>query len=144
MKTSHAGRDFIAEHEGLRLVAYPDPGTGGEPITSGVGHTGGVKLGDRITHEQAMAFLAADLHTAESAIDNMVKVPLSQQEHDALVSFIFNVGSGAFRDSTLRRFLNAGDRRGAANEFLRWTRAGGREMAGLVTRRKAERALFLS
>lgn len=144
MKTSQEGANRIAEHEGLRLEAYPDPGTGGEPITIGVGHTGGVKLGDRITKEQAIDFLAADLDSAERAVSGAVKVPLSQKEYDALVSFVFNVGAGAFRSSTLLKLLNVGDRRGAADQFLRWTKAGGRDMPGLVRRRADERKWFLS
>lgn len=144
MKTSQEGKNRIAEHEGISLVAYPDPGTGGEPWTIGVGHTGGVKPGDRITHNQAIDLLAADLATAEKAVNSLVKVPLAQHEFDALVSFVFNVGASAFQDSTLRKKLNIGDRRGAGEEFLRWNKAGGRVMAGLIRRRQAERELFLA
>ena len=144
MKTSQEAKNRIAEHEGLSLEAYPDPGTGGEPITIGVGHTGGVKLGDTITKDQAIDFLAADLLSAERTVDEAVKVPLSQQEFDSLVSFVFNVGAGAFRSSTLLKLLNVGDRRGAADQFLRWTKAGGRDLPGLVRRRADERKWFLS
>jgi lysozyme len=144
MKTSQAAQNRIAEHEGLRLEAYPDPGTGGEPWTIGVGHTGGVKPGDRITKDQAIDFLAADLQSAEKAVAGAVKVPLSQNEFDALVSFVFNVGAGAFRSSTLLKLLNVGDRRGAADQFLRWDKAGGRVMAGLTRRRADERKWFLT
>jgi len=144
MKISPAGRDRIAAHEGCVLVAYPDPGTGGEPWTIGVGHTGGVKKGDRITREQAMALLAEDLHAAETAVNNAITVSLSQNQFDALVSFVFNVGAGAFRSSTLLAKLNARDYAGAADQFLRWSRAGGKVMAGLLRRRNDERDLFLS
>jgi lysozyme len=144
VKTSPAGRERIAKHEGCVLTAYPDPGTGGEPWTIGVGHTGDVKKGDRITHEQAMAFLAADLRTAEVAVETLVKVPLNQNQFDALVSFVFNVGPGAFRGSTLLRKLNLGDYGGAAYQLLVWCRAGGKVMAGLLRRRNDERDLFLT
>lgn len=143
MKTSPQGREKIAQHEGLRLQAYPDPGTGGEPWTIGVGHTGGVKKGDRITRDQAMEYLAKDLAAAEAAIA-AVRAPLNQNQFDALVSLVFNIGAGAFRGSTLLRLLNMGDYGGAADQFLRWNRAGGRVMDGLTNRRRDERALFLA
>lgn len=68
---------------------------------------------------------------------------LTQNEFDALASFVFNVGLGAFEKSKLRRLLKAGDKAGAANEFPRWNKAAGKVLPGLVTRRAAERALFL-
>ncbi len=143
MKTSERGIEAIAGYEGVKLEAYPDPGTGGEPITIGVGHTGGVQLGDVITEEQAMQYLTDDLKSAEATVNNNVRVPMSQHEFDALVSFVFNVGAGNFKSSTLLRMLNIGDRLGAANEFTKWNRAGGRILPGLVARRAAERAMFL-
>lgn len=144
MKTSSNGREQIAAHEGLRLVAYPDPGTGGEPWTIGVGHTGGVKPGQRITHEQALQFLAEDLWIAEAAVSSKVTAPLTQNQFDALVSLVFNIGAGAFGGSTLLRLLNLRDYAGAAAQFLRWNKAGGREMPGLTRRRADERDRFLS
>nr|WP_145550345.1 lysozyme [Variovorax boronicumulans] len=144
MKTSAYVREQIAKHEGLRLVAYPDPGTGGEPWTIGVGHAGGVKKGDKITHEQAMRLLADDLATAEAAVSGAVRVALNQNQLDALVSLVFNIGADAFRSSTLLRLLNMGDYRGAADQFPRWTRASGEILPGLKRRRDEERALFLS
>lgn len=143
MKTSERGVEAIAGYEGVRLEAYPDPGTGGEPITIGVGHTGGVKLGDVITHEEAMRLLADDLCKAEGAVNNAVRVPVSQHEFDAMVSLCFNIGGGAFSKSTLVRLLNIGDRLGASNEFTKWNKANGRILSGLVTRRAGERAMFL-
>lgn len=143
MKTSARGVEAIAGYEGIKLEAYPDPGTGGEPITIGVGHTGGVKLGDVITHEEAMQLLADDLCKAEAAVNNAVRVPISQHEFDALVSLAFNIGNTAFANSTLVRLLNIGDRLGASNEFTRWNKGGGHILPGLVTRRAAERAMFL-
>lgn len=144
MNISDAGIQAIAEREGERLTAYPDPATGGDPWTIGVGHTGGVEEGDTITQDESRAFLSADLATAEAAINRGVKVPISQNEFDALCSFTFNVGVANFMTSTLLRLLNIGDHKDAANEFPKWNRAAGRVMAGLVTRRAGERDQFLS
>lgn len=149
MRTSPAGRAAITQREGLMLTAYPDPATGGEPWTIGVGHTSAagapkVVRGMKITKDEADAILSRDLLTFESAVSSAVKVPLSQNEFDALVSLAFNIGAGAFKKSTLVRKLNAGDRAGAADQFLVWNKANGKTMKGLVNRRKAERAQFLS
>lgn len=142
MKTSQSGLDFIADHEGLELTAYPDPGSGGEPWTIGVGHTGGVKPGDTCTKHEALQWLAEDVETAEKAVLRMVDVPLSQNQFDALVSFVFNCGAGNFEKSTLRRLLNDLDYDGAKGQFPRWDKAAGKVMAGLTKRRHAEAALF--
>jgi len=142
VNTSEAGLKFIAEHEGLRLKSYPDPGTGGEPWTIGVGHTGGVKPGDACTEEQAMQWLREDVAEAEAAIDDLVTADITQPQFDSLVSFIFNCGRGNFAKSTLLKKVNADDVEGAANEFQRWNLAAGRPMAGLTKRRHAEAALF--
>jgi lysozyme len=144
MNTSQQGLDLIKECEGCVLTAYPDPGTGGEPWTIGVGHTGGVHPGMTITQEEADELLREDLKTAERAVEALVKVPLSTSQNDALVSFTFNLGAGNLGASTLLKKLNAYDYRGAAAEFDKWTRAGSRVLPGLVTRRAKERALFES
>lgn len=149
MKTSAAGRLAITEREGLRLKAYPDPATGGEPWTIGVGHTSAagapkVYKGLTISANEADAILTRDLAIFEKAVEDAVTVPLNQNEFDALVSLAFNIGAGAFRKSTLVKELNAGNRYGAANQFLRWNRAAGKVMKGLTKRREAERAQFLS
>lgn len=144
MKTSQAGLDFIAECEGLRLEAYPDPGSGGEPWTIGYGHTSGVKPGDRCTKDQAMGWLRQDVVTAETAVMRSIDVALSQSQFDALVSFTYNLGGGALAGSTLRRKLNAGDRTGAAEEFLKWVRGPNGVLPGLVKRRARECAMFLN
>lgn len=140
MKVSRSGIALIKAHEGLSLTAYNDPGTGGEPITIGYGHTGGVELGERVTEEEAEDLLIGDLANAERAIKDLIEVPLSQDEFDALVSFTFNVGSGALRDSTLRRRLNAGEPKAQVfrEELPRWNRGGNGVMPGLVRRRAAE------
>ena len=141
MSISPAGIALSQAHEGLRLTAYRDAGG---VWTIGYGSTGGVRRGMTITRDQAVLRLYHDLDTAESAVNSRVTVPLSQPQFDALVSLVFNIGGGAFRKSTLLQKLNAGDYAGAANEFNRWVKAKGRVLPGLVTRRAAERALFLS
>lgn len=148
MKTSAAGRKAIAGHEGVRLKAYPDPATGGEPWTIGVGHTSAagppkVTKGMTITEAECDEILSRDLATFEKAVEKAVTVPLDQNQFDALVSFTFNVGAGNFQKSTLLRKLNAGDYIGAADQFSVWNKAAGKVMKGLTTRRAEERALFL-
>lgn len=143
MTTREQGVAAIKAHEGLRLQAYPDPASGGEPWTIGYGHTGGVKPGDVITLEQAEQFLADDIATAQMGIRALVSVPLNSGQLWALTSFVFNLGAGALKKSTLLTKLNAGDYKGAADEFGKWINAAGKPMAGLVTRRTAERAMFL-
>lgn len=141
---SEAGYVIIRKYEGLRLVAYPDPATGGVPWTIGYGHTKGVKKGDTCTQAQANQWLYEDAQEAWTAILKVVTVPLEQWELDALTSFVFNLGIGNFKSSTLLRKLNAGDKLGAADEFLRWNKAAGKVMSGLTKRRTEERLLFLN
>lgn len=152
MKISDRGIRFIKNHEGLRLTAYRDPvGI----WTIGYGHTGAdVWAGKTITAEQAGQLLRRDLAEAESAVNELVKVPLTQEQYDALVSFTFNVGSDmdadeiaeGLGDSTLLKKLNAGNYDGAQAEFPKWCkgRINGvkRVLPGLLRRRKAEAALF--
>lgn len=144
MKISPAGIAFIKESEVLRLEAYPDPGSGAEPWTIGWGHTRGVKQGDTCTEEQAEIWLAEDLMPVELCIENSVSGPLTQGQHDALCSFVFNLGCVALRNSTLLRKLNAGDDVGAAEEFKRWDHSKGKVLAGLTKRRLAESEMFLA
>ncbi|WP_447875217.1 lysozyme [Serratia fonticola] len=144
LKTSQRGIALIKSFESLELKAYPDPATGGKPWTIGWGHTKGVKPGDRITEQQAEAFLTQDLAVFELTVNSAVKVPVTQSQFDALVSLAFNVGGANFAGSTLVKKLNSGDPRGAADQFPRWKFADGKEMRGLVRRRAAERELFLS
>lgn len=139
--TSERGKALIKSFEGLRLDAYPDPGTGGEPWTIGVGHTGGVKKGDRITEAQADAFLASDLARFEKAVARLAP-KTTQAQFDALVSFAFNLGEGALERSTLLKKHNAGDYAGAKAEFGKWINAAGRPMKGLIRRRAAEADLY--
>ncbi len=142
MKTSQVGIDLIKSFESLRLKAYPDPGTGAEPWTIGFGHTGRVKPGDTVTESEAENLLINDLHSAEHCIDENVRVPLSSNEHAALVSFVFNCGCTAFKESTLLKKLNVNDYAGAALEFRRWDKSDGKVLAGLTRRRIAEEQLF--
>ncbi|OQS42352.1 lysozyme [Chromobacterium haemolyticum] len=141
MKTSANGIKLIQGFEGLSLKAYQDSvGV----WTIGYGHTGPeVTLGLVITQAQADALLARDLSRFESGVTRLVQVPLNQNQFDALVCFSFNLGLGALQGSTLLRLLNAGDYAGAAGQFPRWNKAGGKELTGLTRRRVAEQALFL-
>ncbi len=144
--TSDAGLALIKSFEGLETTAYPDPGNGitGEPWTIGYGHTRGVRRGDTCSEEQATAWLREDLRAAEGAVRHLVDVPLTQGQFDALASFVFNCGAGAFGNSTLLRLLNGGDESGAADQFRRWNRGADGVLPGLVRRRAAERDLFIS
>lgn len=150
MKVSPAGLAAIKRHEGLRLRAYPDPGSSnGLPISIGYGSTRRLDgaewhLTDTITAEEAEQLLRRDLESAERAVERLVEVPLRQSQFDALVSFVFNVGEGAFADSTLLKMLNSGDYVGAAGQFMRWVNNDGKPLEGLKRRREAEMALFTS
>lgn len=138
------GVALTKQFEGCDLDVYPDPATRAEPYTCGYGHTGpDVKKGARVTQAQADAWLAADLAKAAAVVNASVTVPLTQNQFDALTDFVFNVGAGNFRASTLLRLLNKSDYAGAADQFPRWGLAAGKVMPGLVRRRNAERALFL-
>ncbi|MBO5523436.1 MAG: glycoside hydrolase family protein [Roseburia sp.] len=140
-KTSQAGVNLIKSFEGCRLTAYQDSAG---VWTIGYGHTSGVKKGMTITEAQAEAYLKGDLGTAENAVNGKVTYSIKQNQFDALVSFTYNVGSGNFGSSTLLKKLNQGDITGAANEFDKWNKAGGKVLEGLVRRRAAEKAMFLN
>ncbi len=146
MQTSDKGIALIKEFEGCKLTAYQDSvgvwtiGYGwtqpvdGKPIRAGM----------TIKQETAERLLKTGLVSYESDVSRLVKVGLTQGQFDALVSFTYNLGARSLSTSTLLRKLNAGDCAGAANEFLRWNKAGGKVLNGLTRRREAERALFLS
>lgn len=136
-----AGLDLIKSFEGLRLKAYQDSvGV----WTIGYGHTKTATPGMVISEPEAEAMLRNDLAEAQGAVERLVKQPLNDNEYAALVSFVFNLGSGNFSRSTLLKKLNAGNRKGAADQFLVWNKAGGKVLAGLTRRRQAERALFIT
>lgn len=144
MQTSQKGVDLIKEFEGLRLRAYR---CSANVLTVGFGHTTAagppaVREGMTITAQEAENILRADLRTFEKGVLRVVKVPLSQNQFDVLVSFAFNCGVGALQKSTLLKRVNAGRFRDVPAELMKWTRAGGRELAGLVRRRRAEAALW--
>ncbi|EMX6369198.1 lysozyme [Enterobacter hormaechei] len=146
MQTSEKGIALIKQFEGCKLTAYQDSvgvwtiGYGwtqpvdGKPIRSGM----------TIKQETAERLLKTGLVSYESDLSRLVKVGLTQGQFDALVSFTYNLGARSLSTSTLLRKLNAGDYTGAADEFLRWNKAGGKVLNGLTRRREAERALFLS
>ena len=133
------GLDIVKEAEGLRLSAYLCPA--GIP-TIGYGHTKGVKLGDTCTKEQAEKWLENDFFTAKQEVKAVVKVPLKENQLDALASFVFNLGVRKLIQSTLLKKLNAGDYSGAAAEFDKWVFAGKVKLIGLIKRRAKERKLF--
>ena len=140
MNISQNGINLIKQFEGLRLKAYQ---CAAGVWTIGWGHTSGVKQGDKITFGQAEDFLRSDLEKFENAINNLVNVELNQNQFDALVFFVFNIGINAFKQSTMLKFLNNNSFPLAAGQFDRWIKSDGKILEGLVKRRKAEKELFL-
>lgn len=141
MNLSEHGIRLIKNHEGLRLKAYLDAAG---VWTIGYGSTGPhVKPDLTITEDRAEELLRKDLERFENAVGAMVRVPLKQREFDALVSLCYNIGTGALSNSTLLRKLNAGDRIGATQEFVKWVNAGGKPLLGLLRRRLSEASLFI-
>lgn len=138
MKTGPRGLALIKQWEGLRLTAYKDAvGI----WTIGYGSTGShVKPGLRLTEAEAEALLRKDLARFEKRVNDLVKVPLSQEQFDALVSFDFNTGK--LHASTLLKRLNQGEYAAVPSELKRWSKAGGKTLAGLVRRREAEASLW--
>lgn len=146
MQISDKGIALIKEFEGCKLTAYQDSvgiwtiGYGwtqpvdGKPIRAGM----------TIKQATAERLLKTGLVSYESDVSRLLKVGLTQGQFDALVSFTYNLGARSLSTSTLLRKLNVGDYAGAADEFLRWNKAGGKALNGLTRRREAERALFLS
>jgi len=133
--------ELVKRFEGFRSTPYLCPA--GRP-TIGYGHTSGVTLATpEITEHEGGQMLARDLASFGHGVCSLVAVPISQGQFDALVSFAFNLGLAALQSSTLLRKLNAGELAGAADEFMRWVHANGKELPGLVRRRAAERSLFL-
>lgn len=130
---------MIASYEGLRTTAYLD--AVGIP-TICYGHTKTAKLGQQKTKAECVTLLHAEAKEYVDGVYKLTYVQLTQGQLDALVSFSYNVGLGAYRSSTLRRKLNAGDYCGAALEFRRWNKAGGRVLRGLTERRAAEESRF--
>ena len=138
-RTSSTGINLIKRWEGLRTKAYLCPAS---VWTIGYGHTKTARRGQRINHQEAERLLKEDLKVYEKAVRDYVSVPLNQNQFDALVSFCFNVGVGAFQNSTLRKLLNQRKYKGAARQLHRWVHGGGRKLPGLVKRRNDEYELF--
>lgn len=137
--TSEKGLALIKEFEGCRLTVYQDSvGV----WTIGYGHTKTARKDMVITQCEADRLLAQDVREHERFIHQYICTPLEQHQFDALSSFVFNLGGGSLRDSTLRKMINAGDIKSAAPQFDRWNKAGGKVLAGLVRRRAAERRMF--
>lgn len=145
MRISDRGLEMIRRFEGFEERAYTCPGGA---RTIGYGHV--IKQGEPyeeegylMDHEHAIEVLDKDCDIAENAINQLVRVPLNQNQYDALVSFAYNVGVGAFAKSTMLSAINAGDMARAAAEFPRWNRSKGKVLSGLSRRRDAEMRLFL-
>ena len=134
---------LVGGFEGIRLTAYPDPATGGEPWTVCYGHTEGVRPGDRFTLAECKELLREDLGVYASGIEQCVRVPLPDERWVALVSFAYNVGIKAACGSSVVRLINAGRTRDGCNALLRWNRAAGIVFPGLTKRRQREQALCL-
>jgi lysozyme len=139
MHYSKTALALISKFEGCELKAYQDQGG---VWTIGYGHTFGVYPGMRITLQEAENLAAIDLKTAEFHVNKLVEVPLTQEEFDALTDFVFNLGCLRFATSTMLRLINARMFACAVKEFERWDRCGGKIVAGLLARRKAEEELF--
>jgi lysozyme len=144
MKTSYHGIEQIKTFEGFRAMPYED--VAGK-LTVGYGHLivsgDGCVAGSPITMGQATSLLEKDLETAENCV-NYNCPSLSQNQFDALVSFVYNLGCGAFERSTLLKFIKQGNMEAAANEFPKWSMAGGKEVPGILKRRHAEQDCFLN
>ena len=144
MKTSERGLAFIMTNEGCVLQIYDDPA--GYP-TIGVGHLITAEdpdFSDGITEIEAMGILAQDVRRFEMAINEYVEVQLTQNQFDALIDFVFNIGEGAFRNSTLLKLLNRGEYNEVPNQLRKWIKAGGRVLQGLVERRERECEIWVS
>jgi lysozyme len=146
VKTGESGLEIIKMFEGFRSEPYLCPAG---VATIGFGSTRGVD-GNRVTLEhsaisrdEAEEMLAHDLQNVEKSVGRLIRVALTQNQFDALVSFTYNLGSGRLQSSTLRSKLNREDYEGAADEFPKWVKAGGKRLSGLVKRRFVERKLFL-
>lgn len=154
MKMSTHGLDLLKQWEGFESKVYKD--SAGLP-TIGVGHlltkselsSGKISINgvtvqyvNGLTDTQVLDLLSQDVRPAEKAVNTNAKVVLNQNQFDALVSFTFNVGVGAFTGSTLLKLLNQGQYAEVPNQLLRWTRAGGQVVQGLVNRRQNEIKLW--
>lgn len=142
MRISAAGLDAIAAREGFSATRYPDA-TG---YSIGYGHfiKAGESFAEPMDRATALILLGKDAEIATDAVRAYVEVPLSQNEFDALTSVVYNIGVGAFKNSTLLRLLNAGDYSGAAAQFDRWIKSQGVTLNALIVRRESEKQQFLA
>ncbi|WP_445458108.1 lysozyme [Flavobacterium sp. HNIBRBA15423] len=153
LKLSQNGLDHIKSWESFRATAYDDlqpsvkitsasqvRGT----LTIGYGHTKTAKVGQTITRERANELLLKDVANAVDSIYKYVKVPLTQNQFDSLVSFVYNIGEPQFSKSTLLKYLNAQSYHNVSAEFDRWVYSKGKKLEGLVNRRNSEKSLFLN
>jgi len=142
MRINEKGLKLLKQFEGCKLKTYKCVAG---ILTIGYGHTGkDVREGQTITQEEADKLLEGDLKRFEEGVADLVKVPVNSNQFSALVVFAYNIGLNALSGSTLLKRLNAGDIRGASEQFIRWNRAGGKEIQGLTNRRLAEKDLFLT
>ncbi len=148
LKTSPQGLAHVANMEGCRLKAYQ---CSAKKWTAGLGHTLGIEAGERITLDQTADYFIEDIAQAEQVVNHAITKAASQGEYDMMVSFVFNLGAGNFRRSTLLRKFNAADRVGACNEYLRWVYVSGKNCRikanncnGIVIRREIERNVCLN
>jgi lysozyme len=139
MNISQEGLSLIKKFEGCELKAYR---CAANVLTIGYGSTKGVTEDMEITQEEAETLLQEEMHEYEGYINDMVKVPLEQHQFDAMVSWVFNLGSGNLSSSTLLRVLNEEKYEDVPEQILRWNKAGGKVLDGLVRRRTAESLLF--
>ena len=139
MNISQEGLALIKKFEGCELEAYK---CAAGVWTIGYGSTKGVKEGDTITQEEADNLLLHEMEEYESYINNLVEVDLEQNQFDALVSWVFNLGPANLKASTLLKVLNAKDYEGVPAQIKRWNKAGGKVLQGLIRRREAESLLF--
>jgi GH24 family phage-related lysozyme (muramidase) len=142
MKISKNGLSLIKSFEGCKLTAYKV--TDSEKyFTIGYGHYGSdVKEGMKITQEKADELFEKDVQRFVDGVNELVKVPVNQNQFDALVSFAYNVGLGALKKSTLLDLLNGKEYKGASEQYERWNKSGGKVLKGLVKRREKEQKLF--
>ena len=139
MKTGQKGIDLIKSFEGFRAKAYLCPAN---VLTIGYGHTANVKPLDVVTEQQAVELLKQDLAWAEQVV-NAEKLNINQNQFDALVSFVFNCGSGNFKSSSLLRVIKANpNSTDIEYRFGMWNKGGGKVLAGLTRRRAAEYKLY--
>jgi len=144
MQVSDAGLNLIKEFEGCYLTAYFCPAS---VLTIGYGHTSAagapaVRKGMRITKFEAEEILRRDLGRVGASVEALATVPLTQNQFDVLVSFVFNCGAGALKSSTLLKKLNKGRYDDIPAELMKWTKGGGKTLPGLVRRRRAEAAMW--